>query len=55
MQIDDSRCEGEAVCVDLALRVPTDCSNGADAPVADRDVRPDWFVAETVDDGRTGG
>ena len=53
MQIDEARCEGEPARVDLALRVPADLSDGADAPVADRDVPLDRFVAESVDDGRT--
>ena len=52
MQIDEPGGEGEAVRVDLALSAVTDLSDGADAPVPDRDVRPGRFVAETIDDGR---
>ena len=53
VQIDEAGGEGEAVRVDLALSAVADLSDGADASVADRDVRPDRFIAETVDDGRT--
>ena len=53
VEVDEPRREGEAVRVDLALARAVRLSDGADASVADRDVRPDRFVAETVDDGRS--
>ena len=51
VEVDDARCEDKSFRVDLALSLVADVADGADAPVADRDVGPGGIVAEAVDDG----
>ena len=51
VQVDDAGGEDEPARVDLALALLAQVSDGADVPVTHRDVGPDRFVAETVDDG----